>query len=521
MKNFCAAVFAALCIFTGSAHGVAAQDVSLTSRDGSVEISGTLLGFDGEFYRVDTIYGELTVDGSGVSCVGPGCPNLQDYVAEIVVSGSATMGAVLLPALVDGFARLNGWDATKAMSDEVSETLFTLTDPATGKDQARFTFRSRTSDEGFADLLANEADIVMSLREIRPAERSRAQEAGMGDLTGRHRSRVLALDALVPVVSPANPVIGLSPAQLADVLSGKITNWEDLGGVNAPITLHVLSAKTGLAQAVQDQILAVVDAKLRADAVEHDTGAEAARAVQRDPFALAIVSFSDVGTTKQLTLTGACGFSLEATRQTIKTEDYPLTAPMFLYLPARRMPKVVRDFLVFTRGQAAQVMIRRAGFVDQAQESIGVSVQGTRIANAIQQSGPEVPLKELQRLVATIYDLKRLSTTFRFETGSARLDAQSRSNVQQLAQALELGRFDGRRLMFIGFSDGEGPAAGNQAIALRRAEAVQNAVRAAAETANLDRILMEVDAFGEAMPMACDDSAWGRQVNRRVEVWVD
>ncbi|MEM7519579.1 MAG: cell envelope biogenesis protein OmpA, partial [Pseudomonadota bacterium] len=87
-----AAVFAALFLLSG---GIAvAQDVTLTSRDGAVEISGTLLGFDGEFYRVDTEYGELTVDGSGVSCIGPGCPNLQDYVAEIQMSGSATMGAV-------------------------------------------------------------------------------------------------------------------------------------------------------------------------------------------------------------------------------------------------------------------------------------------------------------------------------------------------------------------------------------------------------------------------------------------
>jgi len=45
-------------------------------------------------------------------------------------------------------------------------------------------------------------------------------------------------------------------------------------------------------------------------------------------------------------------------------------------------------------------------------------------------------------------------------------------------------------------------------------------VTSAAETANLSRIKLEVEAFGEAMPMACDDSAWGRQVNRRVEVWV-
>ncbi len=34
----------------------------------------------------------------------------------------------------------------------------------------RFTFRVTNTDEGFADLLANEADIVMALREIRPDE---------------------------------------------------------------------------------------------------------------------------------------------------------------------------------------------------------------------------------------------------------------------------------------------------------------------------------------------------------------
>ena len=26
--------------------------------------------------------------------------------------------------------------------------------------------------------------------------------------------------------------------------------------------------------------------------------------------------------------------------------------------------------------------------------------------------------------------------------------------------------------------------------------------------------------FGEALPMACDDEEWGRQINRRVEIWV-
>ena len=77
-----------------------AQDVTLTSPDGSVEVNGTLLGFDGEFYRVETVYGELTVDGSGVNCAGPACPDLQNYVAELSVSGSATIGEGLIPLIL-------------------------------------------------------------------------------------------------------------------------------------------------------------------------------------------------------------------------------------------------------------------------------------------------------------------------------------------------------------------------------------------------------------------------------------
>jgi phosphate transport system substrate-binding protein len=35
-----------------------------------------------------------------------------------------------------------------------------------------------------------------------------------------------------------------------------------------------------------------------------------------------------------------------------------------------------------------------------------------------------------------------------------------------------------------------------------------------------DRVSLEVLGFGEAMPLACDDSALGRHANRRVEVWL-
>ena len=171
--------------------------------------------------------------------------------------------------------------------------------------------------------------------------------------------------------------------------------------------------------------------------MRHQRGTELSDAVVRDPFALGLASFAETSDAQVLALEGTCARALRATRRSIKTEDYPLTAPMFLYIPARRLPKIAREFLAYTRGPGAQIVIRRAGFVDQAPEEIPVDEQGNRFVNAIASAGSEVTLEELQRMTSTLTPLARLTTSYRFEAGSIRLDAQSRSNVQQLARALD------------------------------------------------------------------------------------
>ena len=248
MAFFRAALAAALLVaapaLIGLARPAAAQDVTLTSRDGQVEIGGTLLGFDGEFYRVDTIYGELTIDGSGVICDGPGCPSLTGFVARIAFSGAGSMAETLLPALVEGFALRNGYVTERLPGRDARELHYTLSTPEPLTEIAEFTFRATNTDEGFADLLANEADIVMTTREIRLMEKALAQEAGMGDMTLPNRSRVVALDAIVPVISPENPVRSLSIPELAQVFAGEIDNWQMLDGQDAPITLVMAAAQS-------------------------------------------------------------------------------------------------------------------------------------------------------------------------------------------------------------------------------------------------------------------------------------
>lgn len=498
-------------------HGIRAEDVTLTSRDGTIELSGDLLGYDGEYYRVETEYGVLTVDGSGVTCDGPGCPQLGAYVARLTFSGAVEMADILLPALIEGFALRRAYRFEREVL--AGGLLYTLYEAgAGGAKAAELTILRSSSSRGFADLLGERADFALSLREVRAEEAEQARQAGLGNLTSLRQARVIALDAMVPVVAQANPLDKISLNDLRAIFSGEISNWREIGGENAPISAYLTEDDSGFTE----QFLATMmrGQALGADVVRLSGNHALSDAVADDPFGIGIASFAQPGRAAILTLTGSCGFQVAPDIQAIKAEDYPLTAPLYLYLPARRLPKVGREFLTYLRSSAAQMVVRRTGLVDQMPGEAGIEVQGRRLANAILAAGEEVELADLQEMAGLMVDHSRLSLTFRFRDGSSDLDAQSLSNVALLAHALEAGRYDGRILRFVGFSDGQGAAGANKMLALKRARTVLQAVREAAETLGDGQVEMRAEAFGEALPMACDDTSWGRQVNRRVEIWL-
>jgi phosphate transport system substrate-binding protein len=480
-----------------------AQDVTLSSRDGAIELSGTLQAYDGEFYRVDTVYGMLTLAAEGVICTGPGCPDLTSFVAEFTLSGAHTLGARLMPALIADFAATQGMLLhVEAVEDE---RRFLLSDAGTHEPVARIALRLSSSDAGLMDLLAGEADIALSLSELR-------------DETVQ--TRVVALDAFVPVVGRGNPLSRITLPQLAAVFSGEIDNWSELGWMEAPIALHARNANSGVQQALEAQILAPLGLPLVDRAQRHDDDVALRAAVAADPFAIGISLWSEADENGRVALHGACGIELSATPLTIKAADYPLTLPLLLHTRTGRLPLQVRRFLGHAMGPAAQTAIRDAGFVDQQPEAHGIERQAQRLINAIRAADQDGGLDELRRLVDAMEGAQRLSTTFRFESGATTLDVQSRGNVEALARDLEAGLHDGRELVFVGFTDGEGSAAANLHLSRAQAEAVREMVLAAAPLLEPDSVTLGAEGFGKAMPMACDDSDWGRRVNRRVEVWL-
>lgn len=508
-----AALFSCLPVFMWAGPALA-QDVELRSLDGSVELEGNLISYDGAFYRLDTVYGPLTVSAEGVSCAGPGCPDLATFVAQARVAGAATVAEGLLPELLSAFA------ASRSMALGIEEGPVYVLRRADGSPAARFTVVPGSTDDGFLALLSGEADIVLALREPSAAEVRASVAAEPDDPPLDDRVRVLALDALVPVVSAENPIDALSLPDLARLFSGEVTNWQDLGGPDAPIALHMLAPGFGLAQAFAARVLLPSDAGLASAITRHESADALAEAVANDAYAVGITARSGIGPAHALPLIGACGFPLSATVDAVKAEDYPLTAPVYMYLAPRRLPLLVRQFLAFTETEVAERHVRDAGFVNQLLTRTPLALQGERLSNAIRAAGEDVGLSELQAVVEVLGSAERLSTTLRFNPGGAELDIQSRASVARLAAAVERGVFDGRQLIFAGFSDSDGPSTVNARLSLRRAGVVRDAVLAAG-VARLDRVEMIPVGFGEAMPMACDDTDWGRAVNRRVEVWVD
>lgn len=512
----CAVLGAALSVCAGVGW---AQDVTLRSPTGMMELSGRFIAYDGENIQIDSVYGPLTLRYAAVICEGDACPDPVTSVPELRLSGAARMGRVLMPALVDGFARSQGLQVIVDQTDP-AHFIQTLIGPDIGKPVGRFKFRVTNTDEGFADLIAHEADIVMSVREVQPSEVALAIEVGLGRLDDAVQSRIVGLDALVPVVSPRSMVTTISLEDLSKAFAGGIDNWAALGAVDQPVTLHLGPKASGHAQQFVRNVVDAAGRVLSTDVVRHADNVALAAAVAADAGAIGVLPFTDIGQTQPIALRDACGFISAPRLTALKTEDYPLTAPMFLYLPSRRLPPLAREFLAWMRGPQAQLVVRRAGFVDQGAVPIPLDAQGQRFANAIAAAGDDMPLIELQRMVRVLGARVRLSTSFRFEVGSTRLDAQSRSNLLSLAQAIRDGQYNAQPLMLVGFSDGRGAAAANRNLSSARATSVLRELRMLMGGAFPKAVTVETEAFGEALPMGCDDTEWGRQMNRRVELWV-
>ncbi len=114
---------------------------------------------------------------------------------------------------------------------------------------------------------------------------------------------VVAIDAIVPIVNPKNPVKNLTIDQLSQIYQGKITNWKEVGGDNLEIVVISRDSSSGTFEAWGELVLNKAKVTPRAQ-LQASNGA-IVQAVSKNKYALGYIGLGYLDkSVKALTVNG-------------------------------------------------------------------------------------------------------------------------------------------------------------------------------------------------------------------------
>jgi len=174
----------------------------------------------------------------------------------------------------------------------------------------------------------------------------------------------VAWDALAVLVHKSNPVNNITLDQLRKVYTGRITNWRQLGGKNAPIELYVRKGFiSGVGRTIRELIFYDYNKKFYSPRihVERSSG-PIEKAIQKDAvngIAISGISSAKRRKVKLLKLEGH-----EPTYDNIKNGSYLLYRPLFLVTHLRSLdnPEIYK-FSNFVHGEEGKKIMRKVGTV--------------------------------------------------------------------------------------------------------------------------------------------------------------
>jgi phosphate transport system substrate-binding protein len=205
--------------------------------------------------------------------------------------------------------------------------------------------------KGIRDVAAGETDIGGTCRLKLPNEGSEEQATLVP----------VAWDALAVIVHPDNPVTDVSLRQLQDIFLGKITNWKELGGNDAPLRLYVRQGKnSGVGRSLRKHLFADYDQEFVAAEIFPSTG-PLERAIETDVNAIGVTGVSSARK-RNLKLVHLEG--KDPGYENIRNGDYLLYRPMYLsYNADNARAEEVKNFISFIYGKDGSAVLANNGIV--------------------------------------------------------------------------------------------------------------------------------------------------------------
>ncbi|MCV9917923.1 phosphate ABC transporter substrate-binding/OmpA family protein [Pseudomonas sp. BT-42-2] len=414
--------------------------------------------------------------------------------AQLHVQGSNTIGAALGPALIQGMLQAQGASAIEqAPGAAPNETDITARD-LKGL-LIRVAIAAHGSSTGFAALGSGAADLAAASRPISEAEAQRLR--ALGDLRSPAQEQVIGLDGVALIVHPDNPLAKLTTEQLAQVFSGQVSRWEQLGVPGGPIRLYARDDRSGTFETFKALVLDTHASVLDSQALRFESSEQLAERVKADRQAIGFSSLAAVHGAKVLAIAEGDAPALLPSRARVASEDYPLSRRLYFYLPSNPQP-LARALAEFAQSPAGQAIVAEQGFVSQQVKALAVPTQA------------DMP----PRYRNLAEEAQRLTVNFRFQQGSASLDNKALRDVRRVADYLrQTGKLHVKTVL-VGFSDPKETPGRAALLSRLRAMAVRR------ELARDGVQIKEVTGMGDELPVADNDQEQGRLRNRRVEVWV-
>lgn len=518
-------------LMLGWVSAATAAEVTLRMKGGDFAVTGDLKAFDNVKYTIQSkTLGTMSLDATRFDCEGAGCPKAGGGPAvaaaivpqpaaggsgRIAVVGSNTIGGQLMPALIQAYGQSLGLKTQRVAGGTAEEQVFRLVD-AKGVEVGGVNLNRSGSSSAFKALEKRQADIGMSSRPVKQEEV--AKLAALGDMRSPSNEHVLGLDGLVVMVANENPAVSLSIDQIAQIFSGQITDWSQVGLPAGPIQVHAPTDNNGTFDSFSDLVLKPRNVQLTANAKRFESHAEQSDNVANDKSGIGFASIAYQRNNRILNVEASCGLITRPSAFVMKTEEYPLSRRLYLYTPGLPTNPLAKGLLDFSLSPPAQIVVRQNDFIDQAPEFLDFQAQTTRIAYALNAAGPDFDLNLMKSLIADFKPAQRLTTTFRFETASFTLDTKALADVARLRTLLEQPDMRGKTVMVSGFADGVGRFETNLVLSQRRAAAVLAALQKAGTRPIQAQLVTK--GFSQLAPVACNDTPEARSLNRRVEVWV-
>ena len=209
-----------------------------------------------------------------------------------------------------------------------------------------FTYNPTGSGSGIQAVSEGRCDIGLASRGLKDDEKS----SGLTET-------VLAYDGIAVVVSPENPVSDLTLQQIADIYTGKITNWKDVGGNDAEIVLIGREAGSGTRDGFESITGTEEACQYRQELTS--TG-DVIATVSQNPNAIGYASLSAVkDTVKALSVGGVA-----PSEDTVKDGSYVIQRPFVLVTKdGVTLSPAAQAFFDYATSAEAAPIIAQAGAV--------------------------------------------------------------------------------------------------------------------------------------------------------------